>query len=548
MSLYLNKTSIMYNNRLRTILFPVILAFAVVLGMVINSLMSRQQLRLPLGSDNALPMQGSKLDMIMNMINYSYVDTVDIRQIEEDAIPQIIKDLDPHTVYIPAKDMQRVNEEMVGNFGGIGVQFYKYRDTVTVVKVVPGGPSEKAGLQDGDRIVRVTDSLVPGRKLSTDAIMKLMRGEVGSDVEITLVRRGTPRPVRKRITRGNIPIKSVDIAYMVNDTTGLVKVKTFGMNTYNEFMQAMEKLSAQGMRKVIIDLRDNEGGILPIAIQMINEFLPANRLILYTQGKAVPRMDYSSNGKGRYQTLPLCVLINDFSASASEIFAGAIQDNDRGLIIGRRSFGKGLVQEQRMLPDGSALRLTVARYYIPSGRSIQKPYDQGKEKYYSDIYERALHGEFTQKDSIRFDENLKYETVGGRTVYGGGGVMPDIFVPNDTLGFSNYLMEVNRKQALLYEYTFEFMDAHRDRMRRLKDYKQVLDYLKPYDLVDAMADYAARHGVKRNERDIRTSRRVMDNTLKAFIGRHVLDDDGFFPIFYLEDTTVERALEASFPE
>lgn len=538
----------MYNNRLRTILFPVILALAVVLGMVINSLMSRQQIRLPLSSETALPMQGSKLDMILNMINYSYVDTVDIRQIEEDAIPQIIKDLDPHTVYIPAKDMQRVNEEMVGNFGGIGVQFYKYRDTVTVVKVVPGGPSEKAGLQDGDRIVRVNDSLVAGKKMSTDAIMKLMRGEVGSDVEITLVRRGTPRPIRKRITRGNIPIKSVDIAYMVNDTTGLVKVKTFGMNTYNEFMQAMEKLSAQGMRKVIIDLRDNEGGILPIAIQMINEFLPANRLILYTQGKAVPRMDYSSNGKGRYRTLPLCVLINDFSASASEIFAGAIQDNDRGLIIGRRSFGKGLVQEQRMLPDGSALRLTVARYYIPSGRSIQKPYDQGKEKYYSDIYERALHGEFTQKDSIHFDEDLKYETVGGRTVYGGGGVMPDIFVPNDTLGFSNYLMEVNRKQALLYEYTFEFMDAHRDRMRRLKDYKQVLDYLKPYDLVDAMADYAARHGVKRNERDIRTSRRVMDNTLKAFIGRHVLDDDGFFPIFYLEDTTVERALEASFPE
>ena len=332
--------------------------------------------------------------------------------------------------------MQRVNEEMVGNFGGIGVQFYKYRDTVTVVKVVPGGPSERAGLKDGDRIVKVGDSIVAGRNVNTDDIMKMMRGEIDTEVELTIVRRGTPKSFVKKVVRGSIPIKSVDVAYMVNDTTGLIKVKTFGMNTYDEFMQALEKLSAQGMRKVIVDLRDNEGGILPIAIRMINEFLPEGKLILYTQGKASPRMDYNSNGKGKYQQLPLEVLINEFSASASEIFAGAIQDNDRGMIIGRRSFGKGLVQEQRVLPDGSALRLTIARYYIPSGRSIQKPYDQGKEKYYSDIYERLLHGEFGQKDSIHFDEKLKFKTVGGRTVYGGGGVMPDIFVPADTLGYS----------------------------------------------------------------------------------------------------------------
>ncbi len=532
----------MYNNKLRIIFLPILLALAIVLGMWINSFFNRKPVVLG-KQDTFASIQGSKLDLILNMINYSYVDTVDIKKIEESAIPLLIKDLDPHTVYIPAKDMQRVNEEMVGNFGGIGVQFYKYRDTVTVVKVVPGGPSERAGLKDGDRIVKVGDSVVAGRNMNTDDIMKMMRGEIDTEVELTIVRRGTPKSFVKKVVRGSIPIKSVDVAYMVNDTTGLIKVKTFGMNTYDEFMQALEKLSAQGMRRVIVDLRDNEGGILPIAIRMINEFLPEGKLILYTQGKASPRMDYNSNGKGKYQQLPLEVLINEFSASASEIFAGAIQDNDRGMIIGRRSFGKGLVQEQRVLPDGSALRLTIARYYIPSGRSIQKPYDQGKEKYYSDIYERLLHGEFGQKDSIHFDENLKFKTVGGRTVYGGGGVMPDIFVPADTLGYSEYWNEVSRKRQLLYEYTFDFMDQHRAEMVNIKDYKQLLKYLSRFDLVDEMADYAAKYGVKRDTKGIRTSYAILDNTIKAFIGRHVLDDDGFFPIYYRDDVTIKEAVQ-----
>ena len=532
----------MYNNKLRIIFLPILLALAIVLGMWINSFFNRKPVVLG-KQDTFASIQGSKLDLILNMINYSYVDTVDIKKIEESAIPLLIKDLDPHTVYIPAKDMQRVNEEMVGNFGGIGVQFYKYRDTVTVVKVVPGGPSERAGLKDGDRIVKVGDSVVAGRNMNTDDIMKMMRGEIDTEVELTIVRRGTPKSFVKKVVRGSIPIKSVDVAYMVNDTTGLIKVKTFGMNTYDEFMQALEKLSAQGMRRVIVDLRDNEGGILPIAIRMINEFLPEGKLILYTQGKASPRMDYNSNGKGKYQQLPLEVLINEFSASASEIFAGAIQDNDRGMIIGRRSFGKGLVQEQRVLPDGSALRLTIARYYIPSGRSIQKPYDQGKEKYYSDIYERLLHGEFGQKDSIHFDENLKFKTVGGRTVYGGGGVMPDIFVPADTLGYSEYWNEVSRKRQLLYEYTFDFMDQHRAEMVNIKDYKQLLKYLSRFDLVDEMADYAAKYEVKRDTKGIRTSYAILDNTIKAFIGRHVLDDDGFFPIYYRDDVTIKEAVQ-----
>ena len=334
----------MYNNKLKAIVLPVVIALAIVLGMGINSLLDHKEVPVNMGQR----MIGSKLDYILNMINYSYVDSVDIHKIEEDAIPQILNDLDPHTVYIPAKDMQRVNEEMVGNFGGVGVQFYKYLDTVTVVKVVPGGPSEAAGLQDGDRIVKVNDSIVAGRNMNTDKIMSLMRGEIGTDVQLTIVRRGEKQPLIKNITRGSIPIKSVDV---FDDTTGFIKVKTFGMNTYDEFMASLAKLEGLGMKRLIVDLRENEGGILPIAIRMINEFLPEGKLILYTQGKASPRMDYNSNGKGKYQQLPLTVLIDEASASASEIFAGAIQDNDRGNIVGRRSFGKGLVQEQRLLPD-----------------------------------------------------------------------------------------------------------------------------------------------------------------------------------------------------
>ena len=530
----------MYNNKLKAIVLPVVIALAIVLGMGINSLLDHKEVPVNMGQR----MIGSKLDYILNMINYSYVDSVDIHKIEEDAIPQILNDLDPHTVYIPAKDMQRVNEEMVGNFGGVGVQFYKYLDTVTVVKVVPGGPSEAAGLQDGDRIVKVNDSIVAGRNMNTDKIMSLMRGEIGTDVQLTIVRRGEKQPLIKNITRGSIPIKSVDVAYMFDDTTGFIKVKTFGMNTYDEFMASLAQLEGLGMKRLIVDLRENEGGILPIAIRMINEFLPEGKLILYTQGKASPRMDYNSNGKGKYQQLPLTVLIDEVSASASEIFAGAIQDNDRGNIVGRRSFGKGLVQEQRLLPDNSALRLTVARYYVPSGRSIQKPYDEGKEKYYTDIYQRLLHGEFSQKDSIHFDEKLKFQTVGGRTVYGGGGIMPDLFVPGDTVGFSRYLVEVNRKNQYLYDFTFDFMDRHRQETKNIKDYKQLLKYLDRFDLVNEMADYAAARGLKRDEKGIRDSYDVLDSLIKAFIGRHVLDDDGFYPIFYQNDVTIKKAIEA----
>lgn len=531
----------MNRSNLRALLTPIVLALAIVFGMMLNRFLPDRG-TVSASSEMFLPVTGSKLDLIINMIQHSYVDTVDTKEIVENAIPVILKDLDPHTVYIPAKDMQRANEGIVGNFGGIGVQFYKYLDTVTVVKVVPGGPSEKAGIMDGDRIVRVGDSVVAGVNKNTDQIMAMMRGELGTKVELTIVRRGESKPIKKEVIRGSIPVKSVDVAYMLNDTTGYVKINTFGMHTYTEFMKSLVDLKQLGMRKVIIDLRENEGGVLPIAIQMINEFLDANSLILYTQGQAQPRTDYKSNGKGQFKDLRVDVLISEFSASASEIFAGAIQDNDRGLIIGRRSFGKGLVQEQRPLPDGSALRLTVARYYTPSGRSIQKPYNEGKEKYYSDLYNRLVHGEFSQKDSIVFDENLKYQTVGGRTVYGGGGIMPDVFVPADTTGVSRYLANVTKTQ-LLYDYTFAFMDKHRAEMKNLKDYKQIQQYLKSFDLVNDMANYAAGRGVKRDEQGIRESYQVMRVRIEAYIARHVIDDEGFYPILGQIDNTLQEAIK-----
>ncbi|MDR2130077.1 MAG: S41 family peptidase [Odoribacteraceae bacterium] len=529
----------MNKSNSRAVLTPVVLVLAVVFGILIAPAVTRQR---QAARHHFLPVNGSKLDYILGMIKHSYVDSVNITELEEEvAIPALLQGLDPHTVYIPAKAMQRTQESILGNFGGIGIQFYKYRDTVVVIKVVPGGPSEAAGIRDGDRIARVDDTVVAGKKMDTDKIMSMMRGEIGTKVNLT-VHRGGEVPFVKQITRGSIPLKSVDVAFMPNDTTGYVKVSTFDMNTLTEFTQALSKLTSRGARKVIVDLRGNEGGVLPITLQMINEFLDANRLMLYTEGQASPRKEYHSTGRGHFQDIRLTVLIDEFSASASEIFAGAIQDNDRGLVIGRRSFGKGLVQEQRLLPDGSALRLTVARYYIPSGRSIQKSYEEGKEKYYSDLYTRALHGEFSEKDSIVFDEKLKFHTLDGRPVYGGGGIMPDIFVPVDTSGNTRYLNAILRSN-FLYEFTIDFMDHHRARLSGMKEVDEILAYLNRYNLVNDLANYAAERGLKRDEADIRASRAWLDNRVKAYIARHVIDDDGFYPILLQMDETFQKALE-----
>ncbi|WP_461641329.1 S41 family peptidase [Labilibaculum euxinus] len=526
------------NNKRSTILFPILLAFAVVLGMVLNSVFQKGAGVEP-GIFN-LQGSGSKLDVVLDMIEKDYVDTVSSGELVEKAIPAILKDLDPHTVYIPAKDLQRVNEDLKGNFGGIGVQFIRYQDTVAIVRVIPGGPSEIAGIKAGDRIVMVDDSLVAGVKMSDNDIIDRLKGPKGTPVKIGIYRRGEKKIIDKELLRGSIPVASVDVAYMLSDSIGYIKVSRFAATTYFEFSEGLQKLATQGMKKLIVDLRGNTGGYLSEATNMINEFLTEGKMIVYTQGKSQPKADYMSNGNGQFQDLPLMVLIDEASASASEIFAGAIQDNDRGRIVGRRSFGKGLVQEQRSLPDGSALRLTVARYYTPTGRCIQKSYENGKEDYYNDLNHRFLHGEFEKQDSIHFDDSLKFETPGGNIVYGGGGIMPDVFIPVDTSGYSNYFREL-RSKGVIYQYAFSFVDDHRAEMLELKDYKSVLAFIKHQPVVKELVAYAKNKGVKPDPHGLAQSLNVIEIQLKAYIARDVIDDEGFYPIIKDLDRTLLEA-------
>ena len=377
----------------------------------------------------------SKVNDLLSLIDGQYVDNVDMDSITDEVMADIVSKLDPHSVYIPAKDLEAVNSELEGSFSGIGVQFNIQNDTVMIVSVISGGPSEKVGLMAGDRIIRVNDTIFAGAGVvSNEKVMRKLRGPKGTEVKLGVKRHGTREILSYTIKRGEIPVNSVTVAYIIEPGVGFIGLNNnFGNNTYDEFLHAIAELRAKGARKFIIDLRENSGGLMDVAIRMINEFLPAGQMIVYSEGKAYPRADAKADGTGSCINYPLAVLIDEFSASASEIFAGAIQDNDRGLIIGRRSFGKGLVQTQIPFSDGSAVRLTVARYFTPSGRSIQKPYERGKgDDYQMDLVKRFEHGEFDTKDSIHVADSLKFKTLKGRTVYGGGGIMPDIFVPRDT--------------------------------------------------------------------------------------------------------------------
>lgn len=528
-----------YKNSSRAIITPLLISISIVIGLIVGRMLSNPQISSPSNIEKQIY---GKLDMIINMIDNNYVDTIDTKQMVEDAIPNLLKKLDPHTVYIPSKDFESVNEELRGDFGGIGVQFIMYLDTVAVVKVVEGGPSQKAGIIDGDRIVKVNDTLIAGKKMDNNKIMSMMRGEIGTKVKITIARKGNKRLIHKTINRGVIPLTSIDVAYMMDKGTGYIKVNKFAMDTYDEFMKSLIKLKAEGMNKLIVDLRENTGGFLGNAINMINEFLPNQKLIVYTEGKSSPRTDFLSNGNGRFQNIPIAVIIDEASASASEIFAGAIQDNDRGYIIGRRSFGKGLVQEQRMLPDGSALRLTVSRYYTPSGRCIQKSYENGKKDYYSEIYKRFEHGEFSERDSIHMIDSLKYKTVGGRNVYGGGGIMPDVFVPLDTLGISNYLRKLS-SEAIMYRFSFAYVDSHRAEFKDKKDYKSILKYIQSKDIVNQLVEFAEKKGIQRDPIGLRESRQIIEIRLYAYIARHIIDNDGFYPIIRGIDATLNKAYE-----
>lgn len=486
-----------------------------------------------------------KLMLTISHIRNNYVDHIALDTIYEKAIPALLSELDPHSEYIPAKLFDRVNENLEGEFDGIGIVFNAMTDTITVLSVIPQGPSDKAGVRAGDRILRIDNRNVAGQGIAQDFLMRLMRGKRGTHVKLSIARTGHDREVDIDVTRAPIELHSIETAFILDKKAGIgyVRLSQFARTTHSELVEALVKLSSQGMRSLILDLRGNSGGFLDQAIRLANEFLGENQLIVYTEDRSGKQLKQYSNGKGSATQLPLVILVDETSASSSEILAGAIQDNDRGLIIGRRTFGKGLVQSQIPFDDGSAIRLTVARYYTPTGRSIQKPYTSGDEmSYHLDIINRYNHHELFSADSIHFDDSMKFTTPKGRTVYGGGGIMPDIFIPLDTLGQSKYYKEVWNGNTL-YRYTMEFADRHREAMDQIESLEQLDSLLATENLVEEFVQYAERHGIKRDAEGLATSRHIIEAQIRAYIGRNALDDEsGFYYNILPIDNALQRAV------
>ncbi|HNU77157.1 MAG TPA: S41 family peptidase [Prolixibacteraceae bacterium] len=528
-------------NKRFSLYIPLFLTVVFIAGVGIGNFLGKRSL---FSRNPQISPSGNKMNTILHLIEKAYVDSVDIAAIIEKSIPGVLENLDPHTSYIPARDMQVVEEEMQGNFSGIGVQFNIMQDTIMIVDVISGGPSATLGIQAGDRIVMVNDSLVAGTGIKNEDVLKLLRGKKGTHVKVSIQRKGFRNILDFDIVRGEIPIYSVDVSYMIDQETGFIKVSRFAETTYAEFTDAMKKLDKQGASRMIIDLRGNPGGYLNAVIRMVNDFLEKGDTILYTQGKAQPKKVFSANSLNAWAGKQIFVLIDEFSASASEIFAGAIQDNDRGIIIGRRSFGKGLVQEQIPFSDGSAVRLTVARYFTPSGRSIQKSYENGNEKYFADLINRMVHGEFEAVDSIHFADSLKYQTRKGRTVYGGGGIMPDIFVPADTSGRSDYFEKLYQKM-LISQYAFQYTDQHREELAEMTTAQEIGNYLEKAGVLNSFISYAASRGVPADAEGIRASGHIINTQLKAYIARNMIGDEGFYPIIQQIDKTLLKAIEIS---
>jgi carboxyl-terminal processing protease len=528
-------------NKKTIIILPTLIAISVVIGILIGNMLNRNTQ--PVFTGLGLG-QSNKISTILDLIDRGYVDSVDTKKIIEETIPELLKNLDPHTTYIPASDMQEVQEEMQGNFSGIGVQFSIQEDTVRVIEVISGGPSSKVGILPGDCIVSVNDSLIAGVDVNNNTVLSLLRGEKNSKVRVGIVRKDYNSELEFEITRGDIPIYSVDVSYMIDEGTGFIKISRFANTTYDEFVQGMKKLEAQGAKKVIIDLRNNPGGALVGVLRMVDEFLEKDEPILYTEGINQPRKTYNASGKTSFTDIGVYVMIDEFSASASEIFAGAMQDNDRGIVIGRRSFGKGLVQEQIPLMDGSALRLTVARFYTPSGRCIQSSYEDGNEEYYNHIYERFHNMEQLVADSIHFVDSLRYETKGGRIVYGGGGIMPDFFVPVDTTGNSEYFTSIYRK-GLIYSFAYAYADEHRDALAKLSTAHDFETYLDKQNALADFVEYASEKGIKKDKEGLKVSGKIINTQIKAYIARNIIGEEGFYPIIRQIDKTLLRAIEIS---
>jgi len=528
---------------------PLLIAISVVLGILVGTFYANHF------SGNRLSIistSGNKLNNLLHIISDQYVDEVKIDSIVEKAVPTILSELDPHSVYISAADVQNINDELKSSFSGIGVEFSIRKDTIHVQNVIKNGPAERAGVQAGDRIIKVDGRLFVGKICTNTEAQHRLKGPKGTKVTVSVMRRGEKNLRDITITRGDIPQKSITAAYMLDDKTGYIKVKSFAENTYPEMLVALASLQKEDFQNLVIDLRDNTGGLMGSAVQMANEFLPKNKMIVYMQGRKTPRQDFKSNGQGSYQNIPLIVLIDEGSASASEIFAGSIQDNDRGTIIGKRSFGKGLVQQPISFNDGSMIRLTIARYYTPSGRCIQKPYADGQDpQYRDDLLVRYQNGEFFSQDSIKH-EGPEYKTALGRIVYGGGGITPDIFVPDDTTDMTSYYKEAIISGRII-QFTYQYTDENRSKLKEFTTLNGLVSYLDKQNLVDKFVNYAEKDGMKRRNNLIRKSRNLLDKFLKSRIVYNILDEQALHEYLNRDDKTVLKAIDvmnkgAAFPK
>ena len=526
-------------NKKKNRYLPLFLAIAVAIGILIGSFFAN---RFSGNRLNIINSGSNRLNNLLHIIDDQYVDPVNLDSLVETAIPQILSDLDPHSVYISSKDAQISADDLKGSFSGVGIEFVIREDTVHVQGIIKNGPAERAGLLAGDKIVEVDGKKFVGKEVTNEEAMHRLKGPKDTKVKIGVLRYGEKKVKTFEVTRGDIPIRSVTSTYMIDDKTGYIKIKNFGQNTYPEMIIALAKLSQSGFSNLIVDLRDNTGGYLESAVKIVNEFLPANKLIVYTQGRKSPRQDYRSDGKGSYQDIPLIILINESSASASEIFAGAIQDNDRGTIIGRRSFGKGLVQQQMGFTDGSMIRLTIARYYTPSGRCIQKPYTPGDGKDYEiDLLQRYQNGEFFSQDSIKHT-GPAFHTGNGRTVYGGGGITPDIFVPEDTIGITSYYKEA-AMNGLILQFAYTYTDNNRPKLNGFSEMRELDKYLLKQGLIEQFANYADSRGLKRRNLMIQKSHRLLERYINSRIIYNIMDEDAWTEYLNRDDNVIKNALE-----
>lgn len=532
-------------NRYMPLLMAVCVAFGIVIGTFYANHFSGNRL-------NIINSGSNRLNNLLHIIDDQYVDNVNIDSLVDKAIPQILSDLDPHSVYISGKDVQAANDELKGSFSGVGIEFNIRQDTLHVQNVVKNAPAERAGLLAGDKVVSIDGKPFVGKIVTNEEAMRRLKGPKDTKVRIGVTRFGQKKPLEFTVIRGDIPQKSVTATYMLDDNTGYIRIKNFGETTYPELLIALAKLSQEGFKSLVIDLRDNTGGYLQSAVQMANEFLPKNKLIVYTQGRKSQRQDYVSDGHGSYKRIPLVVLINEGSASSSEIFAGAMQDNDRATVIGRRSFGKGLVQQQLGFTDGSLIRLTIARYYTPSGRCIQKPYTAGDgSNYEQDIYSRYQHGEFFSQDSIKHT-GPAYHTSIGRLVYGGGGITPDIFVAEDTLGVTSYFKQA-AMSGLILQFAYNYTDNNRQKLAMFKTLKELSAYLDKQNLVEQFAAYADKHGLQRRNLMIRKSHKMLSRFINSRIIYGMLDDEVWTQYLNEDDPVIAATLKvfkdnAAFPK